>query len=246
MKQSVSACHNARRHASSIHQTDHLDRSGHVGVGHVDDHSPVESKTVMRVHWKKLVFLMVGMAIIGLFFAYERVYWPRPFDPQRHAVTFLFTVGNAQSTFYSSYNRYCATIADTAHPSEQDYDPRSLQPDPVQWLNPGAEWGECGIRTPSYTHFQYMVSAGGPDDECIPPPLVTVEWDVRFHHDEGDLIEFPACDSVQPGVDWYYAVGRGDMDGDGQYILVGTSSGMVGRHWSLGNEDRGGRWPTLR
>ncbi|MBN1946208.1 MAG: prepilin-type N-terminal cleavage/methylation domain-containing protein [Bradymonadales bacterium] len=174
-----------------------------------------------------LVELMIAVTIVAVLttigaYAYGRIVRRSRIN---QAVTFFAAVAGAQTAYYSTYGQYCSQAP--LPPQENDYDPpkTAIRAGATAWSNPDPLWQHCGIRLPSNTWFQYVMTAGTPQNNCLNPPDVA--------RDGKSAVQVPACSSIANGTFWYYVVGRADQDGDGFMSAFGSSSTMTDTHWSI-------------
>lgn len=176
-----------------------------------------------------LVELMIVVTIVSILaglasFSYGRITKRSRIN---EAVTTMAAIAGAQSMYYTTYYQYCSTASTPNSPSDADYDPSaaSIRGQASGWDSPSPLWSQCMVMLPTSTHFQYVVAAGNSNTGCSNPPSVS--------SDSSGSKAIPACNSVDEGGDWWYVVARGDQDGDDNFSVFGTSSGMSDSHWSI-------------
>lgn len=177
-----------------------------------------------------LVELMVVVTIIAVLaalgtFAYGKITRRARLN---EAVSFLSAVHAGQALYYSGGNGYCNMAADVNSPADGDWDPpfASVQGTAVRWDSPDPTWAQCLIRLPTHTWFSYiMVAEPAGNTHCAAPADIPRAG--------GGTVAIPACDSVETDQDWYYVVGRADQDSDGFFSLMGSSSEMIDRNWTV-------------
>lgn len=150
-----------------------------------------------------LVELMVTVAIVAILAAVAAASMSKHGKKVRanNAATFLGAVQAAQAGFGTPLGQ-----------SGTDFCPASIGSSPTTWdaTCESTFWLTLGVVPPPQTFYQYAVIAGGPTDTCANFSGIAT-----------------TCDQIRPnpaGVNWWVAIARGDLDGDGEFSTFITSS----------------------
>ena len=162
-----------------------------------------------------LIELMVAVAVLAILTTTAVVSYKRYIRKGRmtEAIAFLSDIKMKQATYFSMYGHYVDTSAAPASYSDSDYYPPTVGDKPVAWdidcpddQNSFPGWCSLGCRPTDRrsVSFQY----------------VTVGWQTGDPNPSNAFIQDPTRN-------WWFAVARGDLDGNTIYSTFLISSEMA-------------------